>query len=59
MLHSADRVREELGGLGDGEQKGARLAAWKSTIMALDVEAGAVASINDSEVENGAAAFRV
>jgi hypothetical protein len=54
------RTREELGGVGAAEQTGARRATWSSTILALDVDAGAVASILDAEVNGGAgSAFRV
>jgi len=54
------RTREELGGVGDAEQTAARAISWRSTIMALDVEAGDVAGVVDPELGGGAgAAFRV
>ena len=53
------RTREELGGVGETEQKSARNASWKSTIMALDVEAGTVVSVLDDELAGGGGTFRV
>jgi hypothetical protein len=53
------RTREELGGVTLAEQTAARNASWGSTILALDVEAGAVVSIEDSEITGGSGAFRV
>jgi hypothetical protein len=53
------RTREELGGVTLAEQTAARTASWGSTILALDVEAGAVVSIKDSEIAGGSGAFRV
>ena len=54
------RAREELGGVGETEQTAARRATWRSTILALDTDAGSVVSIIDPEVNSGAgAAFRV
>ena len=52
------RTREELGGVGDTEQKQARNASWRSTVLALDVEAGAVVSLADSELAGGIGTFR-
>ena len=53
------RTREELGGVTLAEQTAARTASWGSTILALDVEAGAVVSIKDSEIAGGSGTFRV
>jgi len=41
---AATRVREEIGGVNPTEWAAARTATWKSTIMALDGEAGDVVS---------------
>ena len=60
MRIAVSRTREELGGVGDAEQTAARAASWRSTIMALDVEAGEVAGVVDPELNAGnGAAFRV
>lgn len=53
------RTREELGGVGSIEQTNGRIATWKSTILALDTEAGRVTGITDPDVPNGYGAFRI
>ena len=53
------RAREEMGGAVQAEQDAARMATWRSTILALDTEAGAVASITDADLPGGAMNFRV
>ncbi len=53
------RAREEMGGAVQAEQDAARIATWKSTILALDVEAGSVVSIADPDVPGGTMNFRV
>jgi hypothetical protein len=53
------RAREEMGGYNQAEQDMARAASWKSTILALDTEAGSVVSITDPDVPGGTMAFRV
>ncbi|HXP88842.1 MAG TPA: hypothetical protein VN841_29240 [Bryobacteraceae bacterium] len=56
---AATRVREEIGGVNPTEWAAARTATWKSTIMALDGEAGDVVSITHADVPNGQAKFRI
>ena len=53
------RAREEMGGAVQVEQDAARFATWRSTILALDTDAGSVASITDPDVPGGVANFRV
>ena len=53
------RAREEMGGVNQSEQDTARVATWRSTILALDTEAGSVVSIADPDVPGGAMNFRV
>lgn len=53
------RTREELGGVTQAEQDAARLASWRTTILALDTEPGMVASVTDADVPGGAGNFRV
>ena len=58
MRIAVARTREELGGVGQAEQTAARAASWRSTIMALDVEAGDVVGLLDPEVSGGAFRLR-
>jgi hypothetical protein len=53
------RTREELGGVGESEQKRARLASWRSTIMALDCEAGMVVDLVDDDLPDGYGTMRI
>ena len=53
------RAREEMGGVNQAEQDTARVATWRSTILALDTEAGSVVSIADPDVPGGTMNFRV
>ena len=53
------RTREELGGVGATEQTQARNATWRSTVLALDVDAGAVVLVADSELSGGSGTFRL
>lgn len=53
------RAREEMGGAVQSEQDAARIATWRSTILALDVEAGSVVSIADPDVPGGTMNFRI
>jgi hypothetical protein len=53
------RAREEMGGVNQAEQDAARNAVWRSTILALDTEAGSVASITDPDIPGGTMNFRV
>jgi hypothetical protein len=56
---AATRLKEEGGGVGYEEQKRARLAEWKSTVLALGVEPSTGVSIDDDDVPNGTGLFRV
>lgn len=53
------RTREELGGVGLAEQTQARVATWRSTVLALDTEAGQVIGLEDPDVPGGAGLFRI
>jgi hypothetical protein len=53
------RAREEMGGAVQAEQDAARIATWRSTILALDTDAGSVASITDGDIPGGVMNFRV
>jgi hypothetical protein len=53
------RTREELGGVGVAEQKNARTATWRTTILGLDTQAGQVVGLTDPDVPGGAGAFRI
>jgi hypothetical protein len=53
------RLKEELGGVGYNEQKKARRAFWKSTVLALGVEPGKGASIDHEDMPGGTGLQRV
>jgi hypothetical protein len=53
------RTREELGGVGEDEQKKARMASWRTTILGLDTEAGRVSSLVHPDVPDGLGRFRI
>jgi len=53
------RSREEMGGVNQAEQDAARVATWRSTVLALDTEAGSVVSIADPDIPGGTMNFRV
>jgi uncharacterized protein (DUF2141 family) len=53
------RTREELGGVGATEQKAARVATWRTTILGLDTQAGQVVRVYDSDIPGGSATFRI
>jgi hypothetical protein len=53
------RSREELGGITQAEQDSARLASWKTTILALETEAGMVVSVADPDIPAGTGKFRI
>jgi hypothetical protein len=53
------RTREETGGTTQAEQDAARIAAWKTTILGLDTEAGMVVSVADADVPGGTGNFRI
>jgi hypothetical protein len=53
------RTREELGGVGVVEQTNARMATWRTTILALDTEAGQVTSVIDPDIPGGIGNFRI
>lgn len=53
------RTREELGGVAEAEQKAARLASFKTTILALDTEAGMVVRLYDADLPGDSGKFRV
>ncbi len=53
------RTREELGGVGAAEQTNGRLASFKTTVLALEVEPGMVISITDPDVPGGSGNFRI
>lgn len=56
---TATRVREEVGGVNAAEWAAARIAYWKSTILALGTEAGQVVSMTHPEVPGGFSHFRI
>jgi hypothetical protein len=56
---SVIRGREELGGTTQAEQDAARMAAWRTTVLALETEAGQVVSITDADVPGGSGKFRI
>jgi hypothetical protein len=53
------RTREELGGVGITEQRDARVATWRTTILGLDTQAGQVVGLYDADVPRGSNAFRI
>jgi hypothetical protein len=53
------RTREELGGVGVAEQKNARTATWRTTVLGLDTQAGQVVGLTDPDVPGGSGAFRI
>jgi hypothetical protein len=53
------RTREELGGISETEQKKARVISWKSTIMALDTEAGMAVAVFDDDIPDGCGKVRI
>jgi hypothetical protein len=53
------RTREELGGVGEVEQRNARLATWRTTILGLDTEAGRVTELFDADLPGGYGRFRI
>lgn len=59
MRIAITRTREELGGATLAEITKARNVSWRSTILALDTEAGQVVRINDRELPGGGGYFRI
>lgn len=55
----AVRLKEELGGVGAVEWKKARRASWRTTVLALGVEAGQGVSIDHEDVPGSTGLFRV
>ena len=55
----ATRTREELGGVTQAEQDAARSVSWKTTILALDTEAGQVVSVADPDIPGGTGKVRI
>jgi len=53
------RLREELGGITPAEWKAARQIAFKTTVLALNVEPGMVCSLTHPDMPGGAGEFRV
>lgn len=53
------RTREELGGVGETEQRNARNASWRTTILGLDTEAGRVTEMYDPDLPGGYGKFRI
>jgi hypothetical protein len=53
------RTREELGGVGEIEQRNARIATWKTTVLGLDTEAGQVVGVYDQDLPGGFGRFRI
>jgi hypothetical protein len=53
------RLREELGGITPAEWKAARQIAFKTTVLALNVEPGMVCSITHPDMPGGSGEFRV
>jgi hypothetical protein len=53
------RSREELGGVGQAEQDAARAMSLKTTILALETEAGMVVSVADADLPGGTGKFRI
>ena len=53
------RTREEVGGINADEWKAARRGGWKTTILALETEAGQVVSLTHPEAPGGFAHFRI
>ncbi|MCL5745492.1 MAG: hypothetical protein M1541_16470 [Acidobacteria bacterium] len=53
------RTREELGGINASEWKAAREGAFKTTVLALNVEPGMVCSLTHPDMPGGVGKFRV
>jgi hypothetical protein len=53
------RLREELGGITAAEWQSARQINFRTTVLALDVEAGMVCSLTHPDMPAGAGEFRV
>lgn len=53
------RLKEGLGGSTLTEQRKARIASWKTTILALGTEVGQVVQVTDGEVPDGSMNFRL
>ena len=53
------RLREELGGITPAEWKAARQIAFKTTVLALNVEPGMVCSMTHPDMPGGSGEFRV
>jgi hypothetical protein len=56
---NATRVREEVGGVNQLEWKSARVATFRSTILALSTEVGRVVSITHPDIPGGVGNFRI
>lgn len=55
----ATRLREEIGGIDSAERKKARKLSFKTTVLALNVEPGTVASMSHEDMPGGTGEFRV
>ena len=53
------REREELGGITQAEQDAARTMSLKTTILALETEAGMAVSVADADIPGGTGNFRI
>lgn len=56
---AATRVREETGGINAAEWAKARVATWRTTILALNTAVGQVDSITNAKVPGGVGKFRI
>lgn len=53
------RLREEIGGVTEDEWRDARNGAFKTTVLALNVEPGMVCSLTHEDMPSGAGEFRI
>ena len=56
---AAVRTREEIGGINLAEWRAARIASFKTTILALNTEVGKVISITHPDIPSGTGKFRI
>lgn len=56
---TATRCREEIGGVNEFEWKNARVAQWKTTVLALNCFPGQVVSVTHPDTAGGYGKFRI
>ncbi|MBM4094148.1 MAG: hypothetical protein FJ276_32795, partial [Planctomycetes bacterium] len=53
------RLREELGGITEAEQRAARIISFRTTVLALAIEPGMICSMTHADMPGGTGEFRI